>query len=414
MKTAALALLLLLDAGEASRGLDPAGCGLIKTVAPLGGELYGASFSFEGARLAVGCGQTVRIYDTTSWQELGRLEGHPQQVYSTAFSRDGKTLAAGGFEGTVQLWDVETRRPLRALTGHGTFIAALAFSPDGRSLLTGAMDGTLRVWDLADGGRVKELPARLGGLTDVVFTGGRALTAGLDGRVHVWRTDPWEVERTMELGTGSDSRWFAFAPGGRRVAGLTTEGLVSADVDGRVAPKRIASGVEGALCRPMADGRYVIVGAGPRRVRILDVASGKAAAELVHHAGEITSIAIHPSGRLFVTAGQERHVKVWGRVPGGMASVRPRGFLGVRIQQDAAGGIFLAEVIPNTAAEAAGMKQGDLLRRVGGRAMANPTEATDQIGSFLAGDEVEVVIERAGVERTIKIRLGRRPPEMEQ
>ena len=60
------------------------------------------------------------------------------------------------------------------------------------------------------------------------------------------------------------------------------------------------------------------------------------------------------------------------------------------------------------------LKQGDLLRRVGGRAVANPTEATDQIGSFLEGDDVEVVFERGGAERTMKIRLGRRPPELDQ
>ena len=421
MRTAILALLLALspvegvaDAGEASRGLDPASCGLIKTLAPLGGELYGASFSSEGAFLAVGCGQGVRLYETTHWKEIGRLEGHPQHVYSTAFSRDGKTLAAGGFEGAVQLWDVDSRRPLRALAGHTTFVSALAFSPDGRSLLSGALDGTLRVWDVGEAGRVKELPARLGGVTDAVFTGGRALTTGQDGRLHVWRTEPWEVERTLELGVGPECRWFAFSPGGRRIAGLTAEGLVSADTGGVSAPKAIAGGVEGTLCRPMADGRHVIVGAGQRRVRILDVARGKTAAELVHHTAEITSIAIHPTGRLFATTGTERHVKIWGRVPGGMSNVRPRGFLGVRIQQDAAGGIFLAEIIPGTPAEAAGLKQGDVLRRVGGRAVANPTEATDQIGSFLEGDEVEVVLDRAGGETTVKIRLGRRPADLDQ
>lgn len=412
IRAAMLALLLVPDAGPASRGLEPAQCGLVRTIAPLGGELYGAAFSPDGSRLAVGCAQGVRLYDTTTWAELGRLEGHPQNVYSTAFSRDGRTLAAGGFEGTIQLWDVESRRPLRALAGHGTFVSALAFSPDGRSLLSGALDGSLRVWELGDGGRVKELPARAGGVTDAVFVGERALTAGQDGRLHVWRTDPWELERSTELASGTESRWFAFAPGGRRVAGLTAVGLLSADTDG-ARPPRTSPGVEGTLCRPTPDGRYVIVGAGPRKVRIVDAARGTAAAELVHHVAEITSIAVHPTGRLFATTGQERHVKIWGRVTGGMASVRPRGFLGVRLQQDAAGAVYLAEVIPGTAAAAAGLAQGDVLRRVGGKPVANPTEATDQIGSFQENDELDLVFDRQGGERTARIRLGRRPAYLE-
>jgi hypothetical protein len=242
-----------------------------------------------------------------------------------------------------------------------------------------------------------------------------ALTTGQDSRVHVWRTDAWDVERVVELGEpGAESTWFAFSPGGRRVAGITGAGLVAGDVDGGRPARRLDVGMEATICRPTPDGRYVILAAGQRKVRIVDLARGATAAELTHHAAEISSIAIHPTGRLFATTGHERHVKIWGRVPGGMASVRPRGFLGVRIQQDAAGGIYLAEVIPNTAAEAAGLKQGDVLRRVAGRTLANPTEATDQIGSFLAGDEVDVDIERGGEAKTLKIRLGRRPPEMEQ
>jgi WD40 repeat protein len=415
VKAAALGLLLLAspDAGEGARGLDPASCGLLRTIAPLGGELYGASFSPDGRRVAVGCQQGVRIFDTATGREAGRLEGHPQHVYSTAFSRDGRWVAAGGFEGAVQVWDA-AGKPSRTLNGHTTFVAALAFSPDGRWLLAGALDGSLRAWELTEGGRSHELPARAGGVTDAAFTDDRALTTGVDGRVHVWKTDPWELERSVDLRLGGEARWFAFSPGARRVAGLTSTGLASAEpLSGR--SPRTLSPVEGTLCRPLSDGRHAVVAlGGPGRLRILDLARGKTAAELVHHVGEITSIAIHPSDRMIATTGTDRHLKLWGRVPGGMARVRPRGFLGVRIQQDAAGTVLLAEVIAGTAAEKAGLQAGDVVRLIGGKSVGTPTEATDQIGSFLEGDEVDLVLERAGQEKPLRVRLGRRPSTVEQ
>ncbi len=416
MRIAAALLLLAPDIGQGPRGLDPASCGLIRTIAPLGGELYGASFSPDGTRLAVGCMESVRLFDSASGREAGRLEGHPQHVYATAWSPDGKQVAAGGFQGAVQVWEVETGKTLRTFHGHGNHVAALAFSPDGRRLLSGALDGSLRVWDLGEGGAAKELPRRPGSVTDVVFTEGRAFTTGLDCRVHVWKTDPWELERTTDLGAGgTEGRWFAFSPGGRRVAGLTADRLLAADAGSGQQARKLAPPADTGVCRPTADGRYVVVAFGsPGRVRIVDLLRGTTAAELAHHAGDVTSIAIHPSGRGFATTGTDRHVKIWGRVPGGMASVRPKGFLGVRIQQDAAGVVILAEVIAGTAADKAGLRAGDVLRRVGGKGVANPTEATDQIGSFQEGDEVEFLLERGGQERPLKVKLGKRPADVEQ
>lgn len=409
---AALALALSpvegLDAGAASRGLDPAACGLLKTLAPLGGEVHAVAFSFDGARLAVGAGQGARLYETERWGDVARLEGQGQGVSSLAFSRDGRQLAAGGFEGGVVVWDLETRRAVRTLAGHGAYVSALAFSPDGRRLLSGAADGALRVWELSEGGRARDLPPRAAAISDLRFEGDRAWVAALDGRAQLWRTDPWELERALDFGLGAPVSSLAFAPNGKRAASLGPQGLVVGELDGARGPRKIAESGDEAVIRPSSDGRLVIVGGSPA-VRLRDAARGTLAAELLHHRERVSSIAVHPSGRLFATGSQERHVKIWGRVAGGMSGVRPRAFLGVMIQQDAAGGIYISQVLPDTAAAAAGLRAGDVVRRLGGRTVANAIEATDVIGSHLEGDELDLLILRDGVESARKVRLGRRP-----
>ena len=101
MKLALLYLLAVGDANARPGGMDPANLGLLRTIAPVGGELFGLAFSEDGRRLAVGCGQTVRTYDTVKWREASRLEGHPDAILSVAIRPDGKQVAAGGFRGTV-------------------------------------------------------------------------------------------------------------------------------------------------------------------------------------------------------------------------------------------------------------------------------------------------------------------------
>jgi WD40 repeat protein len=67
-------------------------------------------------------------------------------IRSLAFSRDGKTLAAGSYEGVIQLWNIASGRQVGTLPGHISFVSSLAFSPDGTALASCSADNTLRIW----------------------------------------------------------------------------------------------------------------------------------------------------------------------------------------------------------------------------------------------------------------------------
>jgi WD40 repeat protein len=72
-------------------------------------NVYRAAFSPDGRRLAIACqGQTVRLWEVATAQELASLQVSGGQPGGVAFSPDGRYLAAfSGYKGngTIQIWD---------------------------------------------------------------------------------------------------------------------------------------------------------------------------------------------------------------------------------------------------------------------------------------------------------------------
>lgn len=422
---ALLSLLLLLgalpaagrDADAPTRSFDPAKLGLLRTIVP-GGDPYGIAFSADGRRLAVGVANGAVLYDTETWREVRRLLGHPNVVLAVAWSPDGRTLAAGGFEGAAVLWDTRTGEIRRTLPGHSSYVGALAFTPDGRSLLTGSHDGSLRLWDAEDGTEKRVLaPAGpAGALSLALSRDGRHAAVGFgNGEVRVWSGEGWATERSFAVGGGSNILAVAMSRDGARVWAATDSSLSGFSLGAVRNETRVETPVNGLGCLALSpDDRFAIVGSNDMTARILDlVRKGEESAKLQHHTGAMAGVAVHPEGRLVATIGHDRHLKIWGRISGGMARVRPKGFCGIRVQADAAGRVVIADVIAGTAAQTAGMRQGDFLLSVGGVQIQNTTDSVDRIGSYLYGDEVEFVVERGGEVKRMTFKLGKRPDDLE-
>ena len=82
-------------------------------------------------------------------------------------------------------------------------------------------------------------------------------------------------------------------------------------------------------------------------------------------------------------------------------------WLGVAFQMVDEGALVVA-VMPESAAEAAGLQEGDIITQVDGRAVTASRPLDAHIRRYRPGDRVELTVLRDGRERDISVRLGAR------
>src|SRR5262249_14919819 len=142
--------------------------GRARTIEGPDGQAYdirGVAISNDGTRVAATCSdRMVRLWDLGTDRVVHtfpRFGGGPR--VSVAFSRDGRYLAAGSWDG-AELWDLTTLKA-RELRGLSDAVArAVAFSPDG-SVLAVTSTNTIKLWKVGTG----EAWATLKGHSNVVF-----------------------------------------------------------------------------------------------------------------------------------------------------------------------------------------------------------------------------------------------------
>lgn len=146
------------------------------------------------------------------------------RAFSIAFSPDGKSLAAGAWDGSLRLWDVATGKEIRRFTGHHGWVRAVAFSPDGKLLASGGKDKIIHLWETATGRELRQLKGSQQWIEHLMFLadgktlGSRSMS---DGNVREPGGRLWDVSSGRELRRIEARMRFpfrGFSPNGKRLA----------------------------------------------------------------------------------------------------------------------------------------------------------------------------------------------------
>jgi len=112
---------------------------LLRRVDELTVSMFAMSFSPDGKWLATaGVDRIVYLWDTATWRIARKLTGQPEMISALDFSPDGKRLVTGGFSELtaghpvkILVWDLASGKPTLTFDAPRQ-VTATAFSPDGK------------------------------------------------------------------------------------------------------------------------------------------------------------------------------------------------------------------------------------------------------------------------------------------
>lgn len=180
-------------------------------------------FGRKGTRLlSRGINPEVAIWDVETGGRIQILQGEAKdaesglssaeaQLWSVAFSPDGRGVLEGGFDGTLRLWDATTGQIVLKIAAHDSAVAGVDFGPDGDLLVSGDVDGHVRLWDTANGRPLGPPTVCTAPISHLTFASdaGRVLGSLRDGRLCLWRAMHGQLQLEIEIQAQS---WEPFLP----------------------------------------------------------------------------------------------------------------------------------------------------------------------------------------------------------
>ncbi len=254
--------------------------------------------------LAVASADFVRVYRHADGVLLEEL-APGFSVQDMEVAHQGRMLVLAGKEGKVS---IDTRRLALVIAGHTGEVTSLAYSPDGAQLVSGGADKTVRIWKTTDGVAVRSIPGHTDVVTDVAFGTAGIVSLSKDKTLRLWNAGNGAVITNSTLPVVAST--MKVNPEATRAVLSGADNLVYAwDLASGKMVQRLAghtATIPAVSATP--DMQIILSASNDKTTRLAHV---QAQQFVVADAGRVHAVAVLPDGSGWLTAGDDKIVKLW-------------------------------------------------------------------------------------------------------
>lgn len=266
-----------------------------------GSRVSGVTFSKDGRWLATGgYDGVVRVWETATGREMVQM-AHEDRVSGVAFSPDGKRLVTTSWDRTAQVWDVTTGRELARME-HAGLVSDMALSADGKWLVTSSWKNTVQVWETDTGRKIAQM-IHDDEVAAMTFSpdGRRIATGDRNGTTRIWGTVSGKEITRMNL--EDDVLSVAFSHDGKRLAtGGYDKTARIWDVTTGQEIARMNHELSVLIVVFSPDDKWLATGSNDLTARVWEIATGRELARMLGNEDGVRAVAFSPDGRWLATA----------------------------------------------------------------------------------------------------------------
>lgn len=250
-------------------------------------EVNDIIFPYGMSELVVSCQyEEIRVWNILTGEELRRIVVPNMTCNAICITRDGKSIFSAWDDGKIRVIgfsrkNLEMQENYCIRDTHNKGVTAIAITTDGRKLVTGGGEGQVRVWEIIE--------------DPVVISRSRAeLLANMKehkGKVTSIQIHPMDHECVSASSDGSTIIWC--------LKNYTRKQIVLANT----LFKCVTYGAKGV---------HILTSGTDHKIGYWEVTDGSALRELEgSKAGSINTTDIAADGKVFITGGEEKLIKVW-------------------------------------------------------------------------------------------------------
>lgn len=258
------------------------------------------------------------MWDIDSGAILKRLVHHVRAVNRSATTTDMKYTVTASDDKTLGLWDLESGELVRSFVGHARAVSDCTLFPNGETIASASEDNTIRLWkfdtnDMYSGHDEHTLVSHAHDVTRIAVSsdGNRVYSSSTDRSIKVWDVDGKCVGTISgDSGVYSD---VTISPCNQYLA------VASGDYTSRV--WNSTSGNEEAVlldtgglalcCQFHPDGERLLFGCSDNTVKVWRWRKEKMEKRFGGHHAPVTSLAVCPGGRFFISGSQDHTAIYW-------------------------------------------------------------------------------------------------------